>query len=105
MGGDDVAYLIPNSVLTAYDSVGHNTLDFSLADSGITQANGITFDLELTQRASIVAQDVAPASLEPVTHFVAALGVFDKLVGSNYGYSLTEASNSAVFGGLGNDNF
>ncbi len=105
MGGDDVVYLIPNSVLTAYDSVGHNTLNFSLADSGITQANGITFDLELTQRSAIVAQDVAPGSVQPNQHFVAALGTFDTLVGSNYADMLTGASNSAVFGGLGNDNF
>ena len=66
MGGDDVAFLIPNSTLTAYDSVGHNTLNFSLADSGITQANGVTFDLDLTinRDAAIVAQDVAPGSVQ-----------------------------------------
>ena len=105
MGGDDEVYLIPNSTLTAYDNLGLNTLNFSLASSAVTQANGITFDLELTQRSGIIAQDVAPGSAEPNEHFVAALGTFNKLVGSHYADKFTGASNTTVLGGLGADRF
>ncbi|MBL8819112.1 MAG: hypothetical protein JNL58_23990 [Planctomyces sp.] len=107
MGGDDEIFLIPNSTLMAFDSVGLNTLNFSLAGSEITQTNGITFDLDLTvdRGTGIVAQDVAPESVEPDEHFVAALGVFRTLVGSHFGDSLTGASNSTVFGGRGADAF
>jgi len=107
MGGDDEVFLIPNSTLTAYDSVGNNTLNFSLADSSITQDNGITFDLDQTidRGFGIEYQDVAPDSFQPNEHFVAALGTFGKLIGSNYADKLTGASNASVFGGMGEDQF
>ncbi len=107
MGGDDEIFFVPNSTLTAYDNLGRNTLNFSLANSNITQNYGITFDLDLTvdRGTGITAQDVAPASPESDTHFVAALGTFHKLIGSHFGDHLTAASDSEIFGGLGADRF
>jgi len=110
MSGNDVVFLVPNSVLTAYDGTGNNTLSFLLADSTVTQTNGITFDLSLTQGVVAtgtvaVQQDVAPLSAESETHFVAALGRFTTLIGSDYGDWFTGASGSTVSGGFGADNF
>ena len=104
-GGDDLIYAIPNSTLTAYDSGGNNTLSFELANSSLTQTNGITFDLSQTVGNGVATpQDVAPNGSEPNEHFVAALGTFGTLIGSDYDDSLTGSSDSTVAGGSGADN-
>lgn len=107
MAGDDEVFLIPNSTLTAYDNIGSNTLNFSLAESALTQEFGVTFDLDQTidRGFGIQSQDVAPESYQPNEHFVAAFGTFVKLIGSNYADKLTGASNSTVLGGFGADRF
>ncbi|MFO0977379.1 MAG: PKD domain-containing protein [Planctomycetaceae bacterium] len=107
--GDDEIYLIVNSVQEAWDNIGNNGLNFSLNESAVSQQYGIHFDLSVTQQLSpeqtLEHQDVAPTSAEPSQHFAGALGRFVRLTGSNYGDTLTGASNSQVFGGRGSDQF
>jgi hypothetical protein len=108
MAGDDEIVVVVNSVLRIWDNNGDNTLNFSQNESAVSQASGITFDLLQTVQTApgqaLALQDVAPASSEPATHFVGALGRFTTLVGSHYGDTLTGASGASVFGGRGADN-
>jgi Bacterial Ig-like domain (group 3)/PKD domain/Bacterial pre-peptidase C-terminal domain/RTX calcium-binding nonapeptide repeat (4 copies) len=99
LGGNDSYMLTPNSTLTVVDGSGQNTLDFSVADFGVT------FDLA---ESSGQAQDVAPAPATAGQHFVSAddegTGQFATLIGSGYADALTVASNASIYGGAGSDN-
>ena len=97
--GNDRYRLRPNSELTVIDRFGNNTLDFGLADFGIT------FDLSLISTTMPVIQDVLPVPLVAPLHTVKTQGAFSKLEGSSHGDNLTGASNASVFGGAGNDSF
>lgn len=96
--GNDRYILSPNSTLTVVDLEGDNTLDFGLADFGIT------YDLSEITIAGLSTQDVAPTS-DPGNHFVAAQGVFNTLSGSQFADDLTGASFSTVYGVAGDNRF
>ncbi|MBL8812208.1 MAG: right-handed parallel beta-helix repeat-containing protein, partial [Planctomycetaceae bacterium] len=109
MNGDDESFMVLNSVQEAWDSLGDNSINFSLNESAISQQYGVTFDLSLTQlteaQTAMIHQDAVPASPESEHHFAGALGHFVRLTGSNYGDTLTASSGSGIFGGRGNDLF
>lgn len=92
--GRDRYYLKPNSTLAVVDLDGtmENTLDFSIASMGVE------FNLATTRGATLVPQEVTPGG-----HYVAALGGFNELIGSNSNDRLTGASFATVAGGLGTD--
>jgi Ca2+-binding RTX toxin-like protein len=95
--GNDRYFLTPNSTLTVVDDSGSNALDFELADFGVE------FDLSLNNASTLTSQDVGAFADDPNTHFVVTQGSFGELVGSQFGDSLTAASDSIVDGGAGAD--
>ncbi|MEZ6136871.1 MAG: PKD domain-containing protein [Pirellulaceae bacterium] len=94
--GGDRYYLVPNSTLTVVDTVGANSLDFALASFGVT------FDLSANTTTTLTVQDVDPLGAAG-QHFVTTQGSFTELSGSDFGDTLTAASQSTVLGGRGND--
>ena len=97
--GSDRYVLRPNSVLTVIDRIGSNSLDFGLADFGIT------FDLSLTSTTTLVSQDVVPIPMTAPLHIVQTQGSFTRLDGSLFDDHLTAASGASLFGDAGNDTF
>ncbi|MDX2038441.1 MAG: PKD domain-containing protein [Isosphaeraceae bacterium] len=98
-GGNDRFRLRPNSTLSIVDGSGSNTIDFELADFGVT------FDLAAT---SGEMQDVGVGS-DPGRHFVQVddlgTGRFDNLIGSAFGDTFRAASGTTIDGGRGSDRF
>jgi autotransporter-associated beta strand protein len=97
--GADTYLLKPNSILTVIDAIGDNKLDFSPAN--FADSTGITFDLSSINLGSLTSQTVSTSG--STEHIVRAMGSFSRLVGSQFGDTLTAASNSNVSGGAGND--
>ncbi len=90
--GNDRYLLKPNSTLTVVDLEGSNSLDFSLASFGVL------FNLNTTRGSTLVPQEVATGG-----HFVAAVGAFSALTGTDFSDQLTGASYATISAGLGAD--
>ncbi|MEJ7590079.1 MAG: hypothetical protein WKF77_00870 [Planctomycetaceae bacterium] len=97
--GDDRYVLRPNSILTVIDKGGENSLEFGLADIGIT------FDLSLVSTTTMTTQDVLPVEDQDPIHEVRTLGTFTELIGSTFDDTLTGDSDATVSGGAGDDEF
>ncbi len=96
-GGNDSYELTPNSTLTVVDGSGNNTLDFG------SSTLGVTFDLS---QSNGFLQNVQPSTN---LHFVSinnlGTGQFGTLIGTDFGDTLTAASNSSLYGDAGADQF